>query len=269
MTHEFVSVIIPVYNDLDRLKLCLDSLSAQTYPTSCYEIIVVDNNSDVSIETVTSNFANVILTQEKQVGSYAARNKGISLAKGEIIAFTDSDCIPYADWIEKGVENIKKMGQFGLVGGKIELFFKNPNSLTSVEVYEKIHAFPQESYIHKQKFSATANLFTTRNTLKEVGIFNGSLKSSGDKEWGNRVSDKGYLLKYAEDVVVKHPARNSYQDLYNKQARLLGGFWQRKKENVRETNSGSILKELKVFLRCLIPPVGIIPKLISAVFSSD
>lgn len=260
MTYEFVSVIIPVYNDPDRLKLCLESLSAQTYLNSNYEIIVVDNCSDVSLENITSNFANVILTQEKQVGSYAARNKGICLAKGEIIAFTDSDCIPNADWIEKGVEQIKKIGHYGLVGGKIELFFKNPNRPTSVELYEKINAFPQQVSIQKKKFSVTANLFTTRNTLKEVGTFNSNLKSGGDQQWGNRVNDKGYLLQYGEDVIVRHPARYSYKNMYNRVSRVVGGYWQIKKEKAQEGDT-CIFQELKNILVGFFPPVRLVNKL--------
>lgn len=260
MTTKFVSVIIPVYNDSQRLKLCLESLFSQTYPSSYYEVIVVDNNSTDNIQSIVSQFPQVIYTEEKQIGSYAARNKGISLAKGEVISFTDSDCIPYPNWIEKGIENISKIGEHGLIGGKIELLFKDPNNLTAVELYERLSAFPQESYINNYHFSATANLFTTQSTLKEVGVFNSSIKSGGDYEWGRRVYKKGYTLKYVENVVIKHPARYSYQELYNKKARVYAGKWSLERQT--EKTPYFIAKQVKLLFFLLVPPVRVIPKLI-------
>jgi len=96
----FVSVIIPVYNDPERLKTCLQALEEQTYPQSSYEVIVVDNGSDESIEPIVTEFNQAKAGYEPHPGSYAARNKGLSLARGEVIAFTDADCIPALDWIE-------------------------------------------------------------------------------------------------------------------------------------------------------------------------
>jgi glycosyltransferase involved in cell wall biosynthesis len=55
----FVSVIIPVYNDPVRLKTCLQVLAEQTYPNEAYEVIVVDNGSDESIEPIVAEFSQV------------------------------------------------------------------------------------------------------------------------------------------------------------------------------------------------------------------
>ena len=108
MNKHFVSVIIPVYNDSARVKICLEALEKQTYPQNLYEVIVVDNASDEypAIKDVVCQFSQAIAAYESRPGSYAARNKGISLAKGDIIAFTDADCIPAKNWIEKGVANL-------------------------------------------------------------------------------------------------------------------------------------------------------------------
>ncbi len=92
----FVSVIIPVYNDAGRLRICLAALHKQTYDSDRYEIIVIDNGSDPSpvMDNLKVEFDNVVYDQELTPGSYAARNKGITIAKGDVIAFTDADCIP-------------------------------------------------------------------------------------------------------------------------------------------------------------------------------
>ena len=100
---KFVSVIVPVFNNGDRLAKCLKALYVQTYPYADYEVIVVDNNSTERIDSVCEQFPNVRYETESEQGSYAARNRGLSIAKGEVIAFTDSNCIPDAEWIAAGV----------------------------------------------------------------------------------------------------------------------------------------------------------------------
>src|SRR5918998_5105397 len=99
----FVSVIVPVYNDQEDLVLCLEALENQTYPKDRYEVVVVDNGSKESIEPVVSRFTCASAAREDRPGTYAARKNGLRLARGEIIAFTDADCIPTPQWLEKGV----------------------------------------------------------------------------------------------------------------------------------------------------------------------
>jgi glycosyltransferase involved in cell wall biosynthesis len=219
----FVSVIIPVYNDAERLQICLKSLQDQTYPKEKYEIIVVDNGSTDSPRDVVNQFSQARMDCESKPGSYAARNKGILLAKGEVIAFTDADCIPASDWLEKGVEILLKTINCGLVAGRVDLFLHDPTQPTPVELYQKLTSFRQEAYVKNLKFGPTANVFTFKHVIDAVGSFNDSLKSGGDFEWGNRVFSAGYQQIYADDVKVAHPARRSFQELYRRQARIIGG----------------------------------------------
>ncbi|NEU76750.1 glycosyltransferase [Hassallia byssoidea VB512170] len=224
----FVSVIIPVFNDSDRLKLCLQALENQTYSKDLYEVIVVDNASQEDIKSVVSQFSQAKFAYESQPGSYAARNQGISIAKGEILAFTDSDCIPALDWVEKGVENLLSTPNCGLVAGRIDLFFKNPDQPTAVELYESIAMdFPQERSLKKDHYGVTANLFTFKHVIDSVGRFDDTLKSGGDLEWGQRVFAAGYKQVYADDACVAHPSRHSYSQLYKRVARIVGGRYDR------------------------------------------
>lgn len=222
----FVSVIIPVYNDCDRLLICLHHLQKQSYPQEKYEIIVVDNGSKEPIKKC-SLPGKVILLYEPQVGSYVARNKGLAVAQGEIIAFTDSDCQPAYDWLEMGVKSLVTTTNCGLVGGQIKVFSHNPANPTISEFYECIAAFPQAKFIQEYRFSATANTFTFRHVIDKVGGFSQSLKSGGDAEWGYRVYAQGYQLHYAEDVVIAHPARRSLRELLAKEVRIAGGLYEK------------------------------------------
>lgn len=254
-------MIIPVFNDAARLKFCLAALETQSYPQSHYEVIVVDNGSDndQDIQGVVAGFKQAIVTQELIPGSYAARNKGISLAKGEIIAFTDADCIPATDWIEKGVQHLLNTPNCGLVAGEIKVFFKNPERLTPVELFEKVTAFKQKEYLEKYKYGATANLFTFKSVIEDVGYFNNNLKSSGDLEWGVRVAAFNYQQVYAVDTCVAHPARYSFKQIYKRTTRIVGGSY-----DLQLNKNYSFLQRKKVLLKSLLedllPPLNFIIK---------
>jgi glycosyltransferase involved in cell wall biosynthesis len=250
MSYPFVSVIIPVFNDAERLKTCLEALDRQTYPKDFYEVIVVDNGSDDNVEDAVNQFTQAKMATETTPGSYVARNKGLSLAKGEIIGFTDADCVPASDWIEKGVANLNQVSNCGIVGGKIEIFFQDPDRPTAVELYESITAFPQKNYVERDKFSVTANLWTFKKVIDKVGSFNSELKSGGDYEWGRRVFSAGYQLIFADDVVIGHPARASWKEMYKiVTLRAVGHY------DLMQEGRLSYKRFVIDILRDLIPPV--------------
>lgn len=253
----FVSVVIPVFNDSKRLESCLMSLEQQTYPKLFYEVIVVDNGSIESIESIVKRFSQAYLTNEAQPGSYAARNTGISIAKGEIIAFTDSDCIPAFNWIETGVNKLTSAPNCGLVAGKIEMFFKNQNHPTIIEIYDSVTFLQQKNYVEHDNYGTTANLFTFKRVLEKVGNFDSKLKSGGDLEWGKRVFSQGYLQLYADDCCVAHPARNSFAQLYKKVVRVAGGSYDLYTLDTKDTkkNTKYSLRHLITDLSSLKPPI--------------
>ena len=220
----FVSIIIPVFNDNESLGICLTALSQQTYLKEHYEIIVVDNNSQENVSEVTNRFEQVTLAHEPRPGSYIARNKGTSLAKGSIIAFTDADCIPTSTWLENGVSKLISEENVGLVAGRIDLFAKDDDNPNPYELYEILAlGFPQEQFLTDDHFGVTANLFTFSHVIKSVGDFDQNLKSGGDKQWGQRVFKAGYRQLYADDACIKHPTRNTWKDLNKRGTRIMGG----------------------------------------------
>ncbi len=252
----FVSVIIPVFNDGERLRLCLAALAGQTYGRSRFEIIVVDNGSDdfEQIKAVVAAYDNAVLAVEPTPGSYAARNRGLGLATGEAIAFTDADCIPAANWLTAGMQLLTQTPNCGLLAGQIQLFFQNPDRPTMVELYESVRALPQQEFVEQHHYGATANIFTWRQVIDRVGEFDAQLKSSGDMEWGQRVHAHGYRQIYSETVVVQHPTRSSLQELTVRTRRLAGGHY-----DLHLKRTHSIWRRQLVFaqavLKNLTPPV--------------
>ncbi len=252
-----VSVLIPVFNDEQRLATCLAALQRQTYPQERYEVIVIDNASTVDIKSVVQKFSRARYCFEGRPGSYAARNKGLEIAGAEVLAFTDSDCIPADDWLERGVEALQNNPDCGLVGGAITVFYKNPARPTAVELYENLRAFPQRRYIERDNFGATANVFTHRGIFDAVGHFNDGLKSGGDAEWGKRVAAAGYRLCYAEDVRVAHPARSTFAEYYTKTVRVMSGLPAFRQGNIPRR---VVLAQL---LKGMFPPLSGIKKIMA------
>ncbi len=256
----FVSVIIPVYNDAERLALCLEALAAQTYPPDRFEVIVVDNGSPEMPEAAVSRFPNARLLVEPQPGSYAARNLGLAHARGDCLAFTDSDCIPAATWLERGVAALHAQSNTGLVGGRIELFPADPAHPTPAELYELLNVFRVETMVERFYFSPTANLFTFRHVFDRVGPFNAALPSAGDSDWGQRVHAAGYRLVYAEDVVVRHPARGSTEELRLKAARVAVGMDLKR----RLRGETTLRHHLAFYLEDFVPPLRTLKRIATA-----
>lgn len=224
----FVSVIIPVYQDRERLEICLNHLGCQSYPKNRYEVIVADNGSDNydSIEALVAQYDNVRIVQELSPGSYAARNKGIEASQGDILAFTDADCQPSPTWIEMGVKHLMNNPDCGAVGGRIEMFYANPDNVTIPDLFDRvIFGFPYQEMLEGYGGMITANLFTRKAVIDDIGPFLARIKSFGDQEWGMRVRAAGYGQIYADDAWVGHPVRGSVAGIARKKIRCSGGVF--------------------------------------------
>ncbi|MDN3550476.1 glycosyltransferase [Mucilaginibacter aquaedulcis] len=249
MPNTFVTVIIPTYNDWDCLSLCLDALSVQSYPHELFEIIVV-NNKPGSVPPAGFRVPdNCKIIDEAKPGSYASRNAGINIAKGEIIAFTDSDCIPDKNWLIEGVAYMLSNPQIGRIAGRIDLFYRSPK-LVNVELYEKIYAFNQELYVKNDATAVTANIFTYKKSFDVAGLFNENLMSGGDYEWSVRAQKAGIPIHYVDTAIVNHPARYNLDELVTKAKRVGGG-----QAKFSADGKDSLLKTITRFIYDLRPPV--------------
>lgn len=222
MKEKYVSVIIPVYKDWYRLGLCVNALATQRYNSDLFEVIIVNNSPESTMPEGFYLPPNCRVINESKKGSYAARNAGIRQAIGDIIAFTDSDCIPDKKWVAEGVKALDNNPTFGRIAGKIQLHFKS-DKRTTADLYEMVYAFNQELYVKNDGTCVTANLFTYRYVLDSVGLFNENLLSGGDYDWSIRAQKAGYSILYAEDVKVSHPARGDMKELITKAKRVGGG----------------------------------------------
>jgi cellulose synthase/poly-beta-1,6-N-acetylglucosamine synthase-like glycosyltransferase len=223
-----ISVIIPVYNDPGGLRDTLESLVAQDFPRSRFEIIVVDNGSTDLTHQVASDFATNypeimrVVVEDSIQSSYAARNKGIDLSFGEIMCFIDADMTVDKDWL-RNVERLLAEKRINYVGFRVEI---TVNKKTVVALYNQMNGFPVEYYVKDTGFAPTCCLAVRRDLFRKVGLFNPRLVSSGDLEFGNRVKQAGFSLWYEPNIIMYHPARTTIRSFIKKSLRIGRGIYQ-------------------------------------------
>lgn len=248
----YVSIVIPTYKDWARLQLCLKALCLQTYPSSSFEVIVVNNNADDLVPDDLICPASTTVINEIKPGSYAARNAGLAIAKGQIIGFTDSDCIPDINWVANAVNLMCTQDCTDRVAGPVKIFREPDGSLFAWK-FESITAFNQKRNVNKG-VSVTANLFVRKTAFDQVGNFDSALYSGGDIEWNKRATALGLGIAFSNNVLVMHPARSSFREILAKSRRIAGGGYVTAKRQKRV---------VLYILRHLVPPVRYIGVLIN------
>lgn len=225
MSTPLISVIVPVWNGRDVIERCLAALQEQSLPSSEFEIIVVDNGSTDDTADIARRFAGVRVYAEPRPGSYAARNLGLTHARGEYIAFTDADCRPDPFWLERALDAARRYPDAGVLAGHIGLFEEGSGASPLFADYERLFSFPQ-SFAARGN-CATANWMSRREIFQTLGGFDERLKSGGDREMALRIRDAGSPPVYVPDMIVWHPVRATREDLVRKRQRLSGGRWDR------------------------------------------
>ena len=220
-----VSVIVPALNEERRIGRCLEALLAQTWPADALELIVVDNGSTDATRGRVREFPVRLLVERGAQSPYAARNAGLALADGEILAFTDADCIPAKDWVERGVAALEADAA-DLAGGLVRFRFSEPPR--AAELVDALHNLDQERSIAERGVAKTGNLFVRRDVLRQIGRFE-ERRSGCDVAFTARASGAGFALVFAPDAVVEKPARGAVA-LSRKQLRVGRGqlaLWRR------------------------------------------
>jgi hypothetical protein len=144
------------------------------------------------------------VTESAVRSSYAARNRGVRIARGAILAFTDSDCVPDAAWIASAVRAFFREGA-DLVGGQMRYRFSTRR--TGAEYLDAVANSENQKTIKERGVTITANLFVRRKVFEHVGPFPQTLISGGDIYFTAAATAAGYRLAYAPGAVVEHPAR--------------------------------------------------------------
>lgn len=194
-----ISVVIPVYNVERYIERCIEALLSQSYPEKDYEIIMIDNcSTDVSAAMI-KRFPRVCLLSEKKQGAYAARNKGISASRGDIVAFTDPDCIAHTDWLQN-IATVMESSDSRIVTGR-RIPYSGSAVLSMFASYENA----KDEYVFNSKakdlyYGYTNNMAVRRGLFKEVGLFAERRRGS------DTIFVRRAVEKYSTNSVVYSPA---------------------------------------------------------------
>ncbi len=243
------SVIVPVYEQWHLIPALIERLGRQSIAADFFEVKLVDNGSE--------NFCppadlppHIAVTRCTKPGSYAARNRGASQASGSLLVFTDADCLPRPDWLERMGENFGTARAEPIVAaGRIEMVAET-NQINAFQTYDLVRGIPQRRYV-KSGGATTANLAMEAVLFRRLGGFDETLFSGGDAELCRRARSAGAVLVYTPGAVVEHRARATWKALKYKTQRLKAGQL--------ATSAG--LRHAEVWLRTFMPPVGTIRRL--------
>lgn len=196
------AVVVPTCRRPDRLGRCLDALEAQRFDRSAYELIVVDDADDGSTRRLVEACAarsDLSIRYLAVVGTHgpaAARNLGWRSARGEIVAFTDDDCLPDPDWLASGVAALD--GGADAATGRVVVPL--PESPTD---YER-----DAAGLEGAEF-VTANVFCRRDPLAAVGGFDERFAVAWreDSDLHFALLERGFRVVRAPAAVVVHPVR--------------------------------------------------------------
>lgn len=219
------SVIVPARNSEHELGRLLACLRVQTAARETFEVIVVDDAStDATADVARAEPDVKVLAMGTPVGPYPARNAAVEIAKGDLLAFTDADCLPAADWIERAVAAFDDPS-IDLIAGGIRIpLDERPSAVAMIDAARHLD---QELYV-KRGYGATANMWVRRTTFDEVAGFNEAILSGGDWEFGTRARDAGKRLEYVPAALVDHPPRARARELARKGYRIgIGNAQQR------------------------------------------
>jgi lipopolysaccharide/colanic/teichoic acid biosynthesis glycosyltransferase/glycosyltransferase involved in cell wall biosynthesis len=199
-----ISVVIPAKNAAATLLVCLEALKNQDgfKIWDDYEVIVVDDGSTDSTADIAKKMGAIVISQPNG-GPAAARNAGAKMASGELLLFTDADCIPDCNWI---AELVRPFDDPKVIGAK-GVYRTNENGW--------IARFVQAEYAYKYEkmkrqaaidFIDTYSAAYRRDVFLENGGFDESfpVPSVEDQEFSFRLAGKGYKLVFQPGAAVFH-----------------------------------------------------------------
>lgn len=202
----FISVIVCTYNGTGTLRDCLSSLQNLRYPS--YEILVIDDGSTLDIASIAAGFPEVRLIRQEHAGLSVARNLGAQEARGEILAYTDDDCLADEDWLTHLAAGFDQAKWVACGGPNIP---PPPRNAT-----ERIVAAAPGAPAHVMLNDAEAehlpgcNLAIRKSALMAIGGFRAHYKVAGDDVdvcW--RLREHGGRLRFMPGAMVWHHRRRT------------------------------------------------------------
>ena len=212
------SIVVPTYQRPAQLAFCLEAIADLDYPTDRFEVIVVDDGSgdppEAAVAAVRGR-VDVTLLAPPHRGPAAARNAGAAHAKGDVLAFTDDDCVPDASWLRAFAQCVGTDATSAAGGRTLNARPRNIYSTTSQLLIDYLYAY-YNTESAQARFFTSNNLAVPTRAFWEVGGFDVTfpLAAAEDREFCDRWVHCGRRLVYAHDALIRHA-----------HALTMGRFW--------------------------------------------
>lgn len=212
-----ISVIIPTYNRLHRLRQVVASLQRQTYPLDDVEIIIVSDGSTDGTDDYLHNLSvplHIIPVTQQNSGPSVARNNGITHAKGDIVVFLDDDVVPTPRWLTEHMQIHERKPNTVVLGPMISpLGF----AMQPWVRWEQAMLMKQYTHMSEGVWRPTARQFYTGNTslarrhLLHAGGFDETLRRAEDVELAYRLAEHKVEFVFNSAAIGLHYAERSFE----------------------------------------------------------
>lgn len=252
MSPASISVVIPLYQDAASIGACIASLKAQS-GVSPLEILVVDDGSrDGGAEIAEAAGARVI--RQKNAGPAAARNRGAELARGEIIAFLDSDCLVEPDWLAAVARHFENPATSAILCRLVPATAGIVPAIVQAEIDERYGMLKPGEPID---FLAGAAFAARAEAFRAVGGFHEAYRGNEDVELAFSLNAKGYRILFAADAPVAHHHQERWRDFLR--AKFSRGVWRMRlyrafPEKQRADSWTPMSLKIQILAACLIGP---------------
>jgi GT2 family glycosyltransferase len=202
------SIIVPTHNRPEALGRCLQSIAALATDRTKFELIVVDDGSELPQEQVLATGVEgpVRWLRQPNAGPAAARNAGAAVANGRLLCFTDDDCTLHPDWLTHLLVRFEQMPTAVLGGQTINQLRGNPYATTSQLLIDYLYAHFQAPGEATPYFFTSNNLAVSANLFRQMGGFDTTmpLAAGEDREFCERWRLAGRPFNFVPDALVYH-----------------------------------------------------------------
>lgn len=214
-----VSVIVPAYQASKTISNCISALQQQDVELP-YEVIVVDDGSADDTANQVDGSCVRLIRHENKKGAAAARNSGISAANGEILCFTDADCMPKEDWIRQLLTSFDDPEIIGAKGVYRTKQKEIVARFVQIEYEDKYDLLRTQDTIN---FIDTYSAAYRKNIIVENGGFDEQVFFVEDQELSFRLASRGYQMVFQPSAMVYHLHSNSVKAYLRK--KFMIGYW--------------------------------------------
>lgn len=216
-----ISLIIPAFNASKTVAACLQACRAQKLPPEArLQIILVDDGSTDSTSQLAEGFGVQVVAHPRQRGAAAARNSGLAAATGEIILFTDADCVPQENWV---MEMIRPFANPAIMGCKGIYTTRQPQLVArfvQIEYEDKYDLLRTQPFID---FIDTYSAGYRAAVLRDCGGFDEAVQYVEDQELSFRLAAAGHKMVFQSTAVVAHKHSDTVWRYLRKKVMI--GYW--------------------------------------------